>query len=167
MILNTVFVVDGHVYRLCWMSLIMLCTCSMVYLDFSKAFDKVDHGILLHKVKEIGITGKLGQWLYHFLTNRKHFVRLPGGLSGEYPVISGVITSSKLISVADDTRLYNQISDTEDCDSLQRDLNSVYKWASENTIYLLVPPKLQTKVISTLIPQWTTSHNLQMFLTLG
>ena len=33
----------------------------MVYLDFAKAFDKVDHGILLHKVKDFGITGKLGQ----------------------------------------------------------------------------------------------------------
>ena len=26
----------------------------MVYLDFAKAFDKVDHGILLHKVKDLG-----------------------------------------------------------------------------------------------------------------
>ena len=115
----------------------------MVYLDFSKVFDKVDHSILLHKVKELGITGKLGQWFYHFLTNRKHFVRLPGGVSGDHPVISGVpqgtvlgpllfiimiadinkdIACSKLISFADDTRVYNQISDTEDCESLQRDL---------------------------------------------
>ena len=30
----------------------------MVYLDFSKAFDKVDHGVLLHKIKIICITGK-------------------------------------------------------------------------------------------------------------
>ena len=139
----------------------MLNSCSdtivdMVYLDFSKAFDKVDHGILLHKVKELGITGKLGQWFYHFLTNRKHFVRLPGGVSGDHPVISGVpqgtvlgpllfiimiadinkdIACSKLISFADDTRVYNQISDTEDCDSLQRDLNSVYNWASDNNMF--------------------------------
>ena len=62
----------------------------MVYLDFAKAFNKVDHGILLHKVKDLGIAGKLGQWFYHFLTNRKHFVRLPGGLSDDHPVISGV-----------------------------------------------------------------------------
>ena len=185
----------------------MLNSCSdtivdMVYLDFSKAFDKVDHGILLHKVKELGITGKLGQWFYHFLTNRKHFVKLPGGVSGDHPVISGVpqgtvlgpllfiimiadinkdIASSKLISFADDTRVYNQIFDTEDCDSLQRDLNSVYKWASDNNMFfnakkfhylplgasqasnksnVYINPSMD------IIPQWTSSHNLQMSLTL-
>ena len=34
----------------------MLCT-DMIYLDFAKAFDKVDHGVLLHKLKQLGITG--------------------------------------------------------------------------------------------------------------
>ena len=32
-------------------------TDDMVYLDFEKAFDKVDHGVLLHKIKTICITG--------------------------------------------------------------------------------------------------------------
>ena len=31
-------------------------TVDMVYLDFAKAFDKVDHGVLLHKIKMLGIT---------------------------------------------------------------------------------------------------------------
>ena len=62
----------------------------MIYLDFSKAFDKVDHGILLHKLRDLGITGKLGIWFFHFLTNRTHYVRLPGGLSQNSPVLSGV-----------------------------------------------------------------------------
>ena len=34
------------------------CTIDMINLDFSKEFDKVDHGILIHKLKDLGITGK-------------------------------------------------------------------------------------------------------------
>ena len=34
-----------------------------VYLDFAKAFDKVDHGVLLHKLRAFGICGKVGTWL--------------------------------------------------------------------------------------------------------
>ena len=62
----------------------------MVYLDFSKAFDKVDHGILLHKLKAFGITGQLGICFLNFLTRRSHFVRLPGVISGDSPMLSGV-----------------------------------------------------------------------------
>ena len=62
----------------------------MVYLDFAKAFDKVDNGILLHKFKDLGITGKLGVCFFHFLSNRSHFVRLPGSVSNDHPVISRV-----------------------------------------------------------------------------
>ena len=42
----------------------------MIYLDFAKAFDKVDHGILLRKLREIGISGNLGIWFYNFLAHR-------------------------------------------------------------------------------------------------
>ena len=112
----------------------------MVYLDFSKAFEKVDHGILLHKLKALGITGNLGMWFYNFLTNRSHFVRLPGGISADSPVLSGVpqgtvlgpllflimiadinkdIYESNLISFADDTRIYTKIHDVSDCNLLQ------------------------------------------------
>ena len=65
------------------------------------------------------------------------------------------VDSSKLISFADDTRVYRQIADIEDCESLQQDLNSVYEWASDNnmffnaknsTAFLLAHPKLQIKV---------------------
>ena len=38
----------------------------MAYLDFSKAFHKVDHGIPLHKLKALGITCKLGVWFITF-----------------------------------------------------------------------------------------------------
>ena len=128
----------------------------MVYLDFSKAFDKVDHGILLHKLRALGITGNIGIWLFHFLTDRSHFVRLPGGISEDHPVLSGVpqgtvlgpllflimisdidkdVSASKLVSFADDTRLYSGVGDVADCDKLQLDLNAVYDWASSNNMF--------------------------------
>ena len=53
--------------------LMTLCTClavlttvDMIYLDFSKAIDKVDHGVLLHKLIDLGIPGKLGIWFFQF-----------------------------------------------------------------------------------------------------
>ena len=56
-------------------------TVDMIYLDFSKAFDKVDHGILLHKLRDLGIIDRLGLWVFHLLNNRQHYVRMPGGIS--------------------------------------------------------------------------------------
>ena len=56
-------------------------TADMIYLDCSNAFDKVDHGILLHKLRDLGITDRLGLWFFHFLNNRQHYVRMPGGIS--------------------------------------------------------------------------------------
>ena len=38
----------------------------MIYLDYARAFDKVDHGVLLNKLKNFGICGKLGEWLHSF-----------------------------------------------------------------------------------------------------
>ena len=57
-------------------------------------FDKVDHGILLHKLRALGITGNIGIWLFHFLTDRSHFVRLPGGISRYVKLF---VRSSKLL----------------------------------------------------------------------
>ena len=114
----------------------------MLYLDFSKAFVKVDNGILLHKLRAVGITGNICIWLFHFLSDRSHFVRLPGGISEDHIVLSGVpqgtdlgpplflimisdidkdVSASKLVSFADDTRLYSGVGDVTDYDNLQLD----------------------------------------------
>ena len=42
-----------------------------IYLDFAKAFDKVDHELLLRKLKSIGVKGKLRIWIQNFLSHRK------------------------------------------------------------------------------------------------
>ena len=62
----------------------------VIYLDFAKAFDKVDHNILIRKLQNIGITGKLCNWINNFLTNRNQFVVGGGLLSYIVKVSSGV-----------------------------------------------------------------------------
>ena len=42
----------------------------VVYVDFAKAFDKVDHGVLAFKLRSLGIIGNLGSWLYEFVIYR-------------------------------------------------------------------------------------------------
>ena len=46
----------------------------------------------------------------------------------------GIFPSSKLVSFADDTRVYSCINDIEKCDRLQIDRNSVYDWGHVNNI---------------------------------
>ena len=132
-------------------------TVDMIYLDFSKAFDKVNHGVLANKLKDLSITGKLGIWFFQFLTYRTHYVRIPGGISKDSPVLNGVpqgtvlgpllflimisdinkgTTSSKLISFADDTRVYSNIAESDDCDTVQYDLNSTYTWDVQNNMFI-------------------------------
>ena len=63
-----------------------------IYLDFSKAFDKVETGVLLHKLRNSKVLGKVGIWLACFLDSnqRKQAVLVDGAISGLSPVISGV-----------------------------------------------------------------------------
>ena len=125
-----------------------------IYLDFLKAFDKVDIGILLNKVKSMGITGKLGRWIHAFLTERKQVVLVNGRKSQTSDVISGVPQGTVLgpllflIYIAnigenvkaktkiyvDDTKIKTKINDESDVEELQNDLEILYKWANENNM---------------------------------
>ena len=44
-------------------------------------------------------------------------------------------TSSKLVSFADETQVYSNIAEADDCDNLQYDLNSIYNWAVHNNMF--------------------------------
>jgi len=67
-----------------------------VYLDFAKAFDKVDHYILLKKMENLNIKGNLLKWITGFLQKRKQVVRVNGKFSEDVPVTSGVPQGSVL-----------------------------------------------------------------------
>ena len=69
----------------------------VIYLDYAKAFDKVDYKLLLQKLKAYGITGRLYQWIRSFLSNRHQTVVIDGQHSEPKPVVSGVPRSPKVL----------------------------------------------------------------------
>ena len=120
----------------------------VIYLDFSKAFDKVDHQIVLQKIKQLGITGNIHHWLKSFLTDRYQSVVVNGVKSDPQRVISGVpqgsvlgplifliligdideeISYSDVKSFADDTRATMAIKSACDVQLLQGELNKIYE----------------------------------------
>lgn len=63
----------------------------VVLFDYSKAFDSVNHNILLHKLWNFGIRGNLFKWLTNFLQERTQIVKVNSRLSTEANINSGVI----------------------------------------------------------------------------
>ena len=64
----------------------------VIYTDFSKAFDTVETGVLLHDVRECGVKGRVGCWLASFLDpdTRQQAVAVDGRVSPLTSVLSGV-----------------------------------------------------------------------------
>ena len=62
----------------------------VVLLDFSKAFDKVSHRKLLHKIDFYGIRGKTKAWISGFLDHRLQRVPVNGKVSSSTDMLSGV-----------------------------------------------------------------------------
>ena len=52
-----------------------------LFIELQKAFDKVDHNILLEKIQHYGIRGIAHQWFKSYLENRKQFVSISGAES--------------------------------------------------------------------------------------
>ena len=70
--------------------------CVGVFMDLSKAFDTLDHKILLDKLNHYGIRGIAHDWFRNYLTGRSQFVTINGSNSVELPISCGVPQGSIL-----------------------------------------------------------------------
>ena len=52
-----------------------------MYFDLQKAFDTVDHELLLSKMYNYGVRGPINDWFRDYLTNRKQFVAIGESVS--------------------------------------------------------------------------------------
>ena len=124
----------------------------IIFTDFSKAFDRVDHGILLRKLLSTGIRGKLLKLIKSYLTNRHQIVRINGKEFSREKVTSGVPQGSilgplfflvfindlpdycvnlKTMLFADDAKF---ISSGQAQEQIQSDLNNVFNWTIDNNM---------------------------------
>ena len=67
-----------------------------IYIDLSKAFDTLDHSILLSKLKYYGVTGCSYVLLSSYLTDRSQYVEFSGHKSDTLPISTGVPQGSVL-----------------------------------------------------------------------
>ena len=126
-----------------------------VYLDFQKAFDQSDFGVILERCKHLGITGKIGSWLHSYLIERIQYVIVNNDISRIAHVRSGVPQGSVLGPLlflilidsisnmnltcnlgifVDDTHAIQEIATNIDAQDLQSDLNHLYTWAKDNNM---------------------------------
>lgn len=145
----------------------------MVSLDFSKAFDNVDHSLLCMKLKsQYKLSTHSCNLIKSYLSDREICVRLNGGLSERLRVHSGVVqgsvlgpelfkayindlpqvvTNTRVHLFADDVRLYigSPIGELEhSAQIINADLAEIARWSKRNKL-TLNPNKSETMLFST------------------
>ena len=129
-----------------------------IFIDLQKAFDTVNHEILIDKLNHYGIRGVSNNWFKSYLSNRTQFVSIQGYESDSKPMMHGVpqgsvlgpllfliyindlheaIQHSHVYHFADDTNLLNINNSPKKLQQqVNRDLKNLYKWLLANKISL-------------------------------
>lgn len=127
----------------------------VIYTDFEKAFDRVDHNILIQKLYAMGIHGDLLRWIKSYLCNRSQAVVVGGYKSDFFNIPTGIpqgshlgplfynayvaditthFTSARHLMYADDKKIFLKIDDEQDCVMIQSDLNKLLQYYKKNNI---------------------------------
>jgi len=131
-----------------------------VFIDLSKAFDTLNHDILLKKLELYGVRGVALDWFKSYLANRSQCVSSGGVMSSLKPITHGVPQGSILgpllfilyindivncskylifILFADDTNLFFSSTDIRQlCDVLNNELANLLEWFRANKLSLNV-----------------------------
>jgi len=124
----------------------------IIYLDYRKAFDSVNHAKLIEKMIIAKIDSTVIKWIAAFLEGRRMRVKVRLDFSDWVLVLSGVpqgsvlgpllflvfindlpqwIQSSMLLLFADDTKIFRRILEENDEILLQQDLDSLVSWTKK------------------------------------
>ena len=146
----------------------------IVYFDFSKAFDSVNHDIIIHKLKNYyNIDGVLLKFIRNYLIDREQRVVIGNHSSSIKAVSSGVPQGSilgpllfvlfindlpqglsvgtQLALYADDTKIWRTIKTLDDNYILQRDIEYLNSWAQNNKMNFH-PHKCKVLSVSLTLP---------------
>lgn len=128
----------------------------VVYTDFAKAFDRVNHTLLLYKLANLDFSRSAVKLFESYLSDRWQKVVFNGHVSERYKAISGVpqganlgpllflvfindlpavVNNSKYALFADDFKLWKITNSEASCYELQCDINNIYEWSQKNLLY--------------------------------
>ena len=132
--------------------------CAGVFIDLKKAFDTVNHDLLVKKLFFYGIRGTANAWLNNYLTNRNQYVIADDHSSGMRLITCGVPQGSvlgpvlfllyindicnvsnllKFVLFADDTNIFCSSTSLHDLqDTINRELDKLFVWFSVNRLSL-------------------------------